>query len=421
MSGLGPVRDVRDWIVGHRVPDLPRPGIGPLTAAKWLVDEWSLQAELVNNRTRIPSATFRHRLWTEMDEALDLFGSAGWLAQPRSYHQDPPPLERPRISVAGYVPSRFEWLRFTSEYVPHRGEPGRERWLGYENNRTAHAWVLRHNDGPRPWLVCVNGYRTGTAAADLLAFDALRLHRKLGMNVLIPVNPLHGPRRAGRSGDRVMFAGVMNIVHTVSQAVWDIRRMLTWLRKSEGAPRVGVMGFSLGGYIASVLASIEQDIDGVMLGVPESDLVRNIRRQVDPMLPPFYEQWGLSWSSFDRVTRVVSPYALTPLVPKEGRAIFAGLVDRWVRPGNVHRLWQHWDEPDICWYQGSHLSFPVERKVRRFVDEHFDSWGLTTAEPASSPVTSVLAAVGNTLAAVRGDAGSRNGNGASQGTATLPG
>lgn len=372
------LRPVRDWIVGHRVPDLPRPGITPLTAAKWAVDEWALQVEQLTNRTRVPSETFRRRLRTEMDDALDLFGDAGWLAQPRQYHRDPPPLARPRISLAGWVPTPFEWLRFPSEYAPHQGEPGRERWLGYEANRTAHAWVLRHDDGPRPWLVCVNGYRTGNAMVDLLAFDALRLHHRLGMNLLFPVNPLHGPRRAGRSGDRVMYAGVMNIVHTLSQAVWDIRRMLSWVRTAQEAPAVGVMGFSLGGYISALLASLDGDLDGVMLGVPESDLVRNIRRQVDHLLPPFYEQWGLSWSSFERVTRVVSPFALEPLVPHQSRAIFAGLVDRWVRPGNVHRLWQHWDEPDICWYGGSHLSFALERDVRRFVDEHFERWQLLT-------------------------------------------
>lgn len=380
MQAVERLRPVRDWFVGHRVADLPRPRVRPTTAAKWLFDEWTVQYELLSNRTRIPSAPFRHRLRTELDEALDLFADAGWLADPRLYHQDPPPLLRPRVSVAGWLPTRFEWLRFPSEYAPHQGEPGRGRWLGYEANRTAHAWVLRHDDGPRPWLVCVNGYRTGSAVVDLMAFDALRLHRTLGLNLLFPVSPLHGPRRAaGRSGDRVMFAGAMNLIHTITQAVWDTRRMLTWLRRTQDAPTVGVMGFSLGGYITALLASLEADFDGVMLGVPESDLVRNIRRQVDPLLPPYYEQWGLSWSALDRVTRVVSPHALEPLVPRERRAIFAGLVDRWVRPGNVHRLWQHWDEPDICWYSGSHLSFPMERDVRRFVEEHFDRWGLLAA------------------------------------------
>ena len=56
------------------------------------------------------------------------------------------------------------------------------------------------------------------------------------------------------------------------------------------------------------------------------------------------------------------------VVEHEARFIYDGLADRWVRPANVKALWEHWDRPEICWYQGGHLSFPVERTVRRFVD-----------------------------------------------------
>jgi len=55
-------------------------------------------------------------------------------------------------------------------------------------------------------------------------------------------------------------------------------------------------------------------------------------------------------------------------VPYERRYIFAGLLDRWVRPGNVKTLWEHWERPDMLWYQGSHLSYPFEREVARYVD-----------------------------------------------------
>jgi hypothetical protein len=73
--------------------------------------------------------------------------------------------------------------------------------------------------------------------------------------------------------------------------------------------------------------------------------------------------------SLERVNRVVSPLAMEPLIPHEARFIYGGLVDRWVRPGNVQVLWKHWDEPAICWYEGSHRSFPIEPTVRRFVGQ----------------------------------------------------
>ena len=80
---------------------------------------------------------------------------------------------------------------------PHPGEPGRERWLAYEANRTGHAWLLKHPGPPRPWLVCVPGYRMGRPAVDFTGFRAGWLYKTLGLNVAIPVIPLHGPRRVG--------------------------------------------------------------------------------------------------------------------------------------------------------------------------------------------------------------------------------
>ncbi|MGB3734558.1 MAG: alpha/beta hydrolase [Ilumatobacter sp.] len=358
----------RDWVVGHREPDLPRPQLTPALAAKWWIDEWALQIESTNSRLRAPSVGFRRRLRTELGDAVDMFDERGWTTDPRSYHRDPPPLKRPRLTSKSTGGLDYEHLVVASGYEPHDGEPGRDRWLGYEKNRQAHAWILRHDGAPRPWLICINGYRTGSPRVDFAAFGAQHLHHELGYNLAFPVTPLHGPRSIGASGDRVLWGGAMNTVHTAAQAIWDIRRLKSWITGTQGAPAVGASGISLGGYFTSLLTCFEDDLACAIAGVPEADLVRGMRRNVEAMLPPFYEQWGLSWRSLERANRVVSPMRMDPLVPKEALFIYGGLVDRWVRPGNVQALWKHWDEPEICWYEGSHLSFPFEPSVRRFVD-----------------------------------------------------
>jgi len=358
----------RDWVVGHREHDLPRPQLTPALAAKWWIDEWALQVESMNSRLRAPSVGFRRRLRTELGDAVDMFDDRGWTTDPRSYHRDPPPLKRPRLTAKSAGGLEYEHMVVASGYEPHDGEPGRDRWLGYEQNRQAHAWILRHDGPPRPWLICINGYRTGSPRVDFAAFGAKHLHEELGYNLAFPVTPLHGPRSIGASGDRVLWGGAMNTVHTAAQAIWDIRRLKSWITGTQDAPAVGASGISLGGYFTSLLTCFEDDLACAIAGVPEADLVRGMRRNVEAMLPPFYEQWGLSWRSLERANRVVSPLKMDPLVPKEALFIYGGLVDRWVRPGNVNALWKHWDEPEICWYEGSHLSFPFEPSVRRFVD-----------------------------------------------------
>lgn len=364
---------LRDWVRGHTEDDLPPVEPTPGAVWKWLIDEWSIQMELAAGRLRIPDTTFRRRLRSELEEAWELYDRKGWLDDPRTYHQDPPPLTEVSTASGIALGMRYEHVRFDSGYEPWPGEPGRDRWLDYRPVQTGHAWMVRHDGPPRPWLVLVNGYRTGDPTIDLGTFDARRLHHHHGLNVMAVVLPLHGPRAIDRNGGRVLYSGAMNTIHTVAQGAWDIRRLIGWIRADQQAPAVGITGISLGGYMSTLVAGLEPDLACVIAGVPEADLVRGMRRQFDPLLPPYYEQWGLSWAPLERLFRAVSPMALPCLVPKEHRYIYAGLLDRWVRPGNVKDLWEHWDRPSIHWYRGSHLSFPFERSVRRFVDDALTS------------------------------------------------
>jgi hypothetical protein len=125
---------------------------------------------------RAPSIAFRCRLRNELGDGVEMFNSKGWVDDPRSYHRDPPALKRPRLTKKSAAGLAYEHLIVKSGYEPHPDEPGRERRLDYEANREAHAWVMRHDDGPRPWLICINGYRTGSPRIDFGAFNAKHLH-----------------------------------------------------------------------------------------------------------------------------------------------------------------------------------------------------------------------------------------------------
>ncbi len=371
LPGIVPSRrDLQDWMRGHTLDQLPSVRPSPLASFKWLTDEWSMQVELAMGRARIPDGSFRDRLRSELTEARDLFSEQGWLDDPASYHRSPTePLADVSITTADAGAFDFEHLRFTSTYEPWPGEPGADRWMEYRPVRTGHAWMMRHPGAPPPWLGRVNGYRTGEPALDLGMFRANRLHHRHGLNVIAVVLPLHGPRAIGDSGSRVIHAGAMNTVFTLTHGAWDVRNIIRWLREAHDAPAVGISGISLGGYMSALVAGLEDDLACVIAGVPESDLARGLRRQMEPLLPPFYEQWGLSWEPLQQVLSVASPLSLQCRIPRDRRFIYAGLLDRWVRPGNVHTLWEHWDEPSILWYEGSHLSFPFERKVVRYVDD----------------------------------------------------
>src|SRR5262249_49798040 len=243
--------------------DVPRPEPSLALAAEIACDEAILSTLQIG--IAIPAGDDLARIRGEIEEARAHYAAAGWLEKPGEYHQTPPALSEVQMSRARVRGLEYEHLRFESGYEPRAGDPGRDRFLDYRANRTAHAWVVRRTP-QRPWLVCIHGYQMGSPLVDLLAFRPEWLARQHGLNLLLPVLPLHGPRTKGRrSGDGYLSGDVLDTIHAQTQALWDLRRMLSWLR-AEGGREIGVFGLSLGGYNASLLAALERDLACVIAG-----------------------------------------------------------------------------------------------------------------------------------------------------------
>src|SRR3954451_153948 len=198
-------------------PDPPAPRPTPGLALQGAMDELILAA--MKSPKRYPRRLDYDRVGGEVMAGAEMFEGRGWLERPLEYHRTPPVVDTAVITGDRTWNVRYEHLTFESGYEPWPGEPGRDRWLAFEANRTAHAYVLRHRDDdgdrPRPWLVCVHGFGTGRATMDFPAFRAKRLHEQLGFNVILPVLPMHGPRNAGHgafSGSELMSFDMMNSV-----------------------------------------------------------------------------------------------------------------------------------------------------------------------------------------------------------------
>ncbi len=365
------------WVSQRRqvlVPGVPEPSLDLLLAAKIGLDEAILGTVPLGRRSFVSLDT--DRMAEEIRGAHELFMELGWIEKPASFHAEPPALESPGIDRKETRGLRFEHLSFESGYEPPTEAPGRERWLSYSANRRAHAWVLRDGAEPRPWLVCIHGLGMGFPLVDFAAFEAERLHRELGHNLLFPVLPLHGPRKVGlRSGDRFVGGELLDTVFAEAQAMWDIRRLLSWAR-ADSAESVGVYGMSLGGYSAALLAGLDDELACVIAGVPAVDFLRGESRLSIPETRRELERQGLEWSQVEELMRAISPLAVEPLVPTERCFIYAGTVDRLVTADQPRDLWNHWGEPQLAWYHGGHLSFRREPAVRKLVDRALREWRL---------------------------------------------
>ena len=301
----------------------------------------------------------------------DLFSTRGWLEHPAEYHRNPEVPDDVRAWHGRVAGLGYEHITFTSGWEPEGEGPGRSRWLSHEANRTVHARVSRAPGREhKSWLICAHGFGMGTSASmDLRAFRTKQLHRR-GINVVVPVLPLHGPRASGRiRGEDLMTIDLVDSMHGMALATWDLRRIIRWVRESQGAETVGLIGYSLGALVAALVAATEDDLACVIAGVPVVDLPDLYRRHSPPDIARLADAHGVLGQVAADAHSVVSPLALDCKVPFERRYVFAGLADRMSTFGQARKLWLHWDRPALATYAGSHVGFFFSGRVRRFVDD----------------------------------------------------
>ena len=329
--------------------------------------------------SRFPRRADYARVSKELADAEQLFAARGWIVDPASYHRTPPRLDDSDMQVSrGWALGLgYERIAFESGFTPRLDEPGAGRWMGYGPNRRAVASIVRHPDdgGTRPWLVSVHGFAMGYPSMDFLGLRTGRLHHGLGFNVASVVLPLHGQRKVTRvSGEPFLSFDLMNTVHGFSQAVWDIRRLLTWIR-GQGAESVSLYGVSLGAYVVSLLAGVEDGIDSVVAGIPVVDLPALFHEQSPAHVRARSIEHHIIGRSAHAAFAPVSPLGFAPKVPRDGRFIFAGRGDRLANPEHARRLWEHWERPPISWYWGSHIGYLWSRQVANFLEDSLSTTG----------------------------------------------
>jgi hypothetical protein len=314
-----------------------------------------------------PDDDDHNRVRDEAEAARRLFDKWGWIDDPRSAHLTPPTLHHPAILHPWTRFERVEHLVFDSLFEVYKDDPSYARWNARPRNRTCHAWALRHPEPNRPWLVCVHGLGQGHPRIDLRAFEAARLCEQHGINLIFPVLPMHGARRDPQVpiGGLLSFELVDNI-HGLRQAVWDVRRVISWVRQQGNAP-VGIYGQSIGALVSSLVAATEP-VDMAIAGIPVCDVPSLFRIHAPHEFREKVDEGSFLGDDVKALYRSICPVEITKSVDPATRFIFAGLADRVSTPSQAQLLYEAWEKPDIHWYDSGHVGAFWTPSVRRFID-----------------------------------------------------
>lgn len=243
-------------------------------------------------------------------------------------------------------------VRWKSGYEPLASEPEvRRRFLSISSNQWAHARLFLHRDRRRPTAILVHGYLGGVYGVEERAWPLRWMFERLGLDLALFVLPFHGARNL--RGKRPLFPASdprLN-VEGFRQAIWDLvslRRELV----ARGAPAVGVMGMSLGGYTTALAVTADPELAFAAPMIPLASIADFARDGGRLVGEP--EEQRAQHAALEESHRPVSPLARPSRVAPSRVRVIAGEADRITPASHARRLSAHLGAP-MSVFPGGHL------------------------------------------------------------------
>jgi len=241
-------------------------------------------------------------------------------------------------------------LRWKSEFTP-LGQGVAARYKAHTENEVALARLMLRRHERMPAVVLIHGYLGGELSIEERLLPAEWLFEQ-GLDVALFVLPFHGERRRGKLNRPVFPSSDPRFtIEGFRQAVGDFRWLKRWLL-ARGAPSVGVMGMSLGGYTTALLSTLEADLSFAAPLVPLASIADFAR--AGGRFVGTEEEQRQQHEALEGAFRVVSPLG-RPVALGPGRVlVLAGEADRITPVSHAERLAAHLGAP-LELFPGGHL------------------------------------------------------------------
>ena len=226
-----------------------------------------------------------------------------------------------------------------------------ERYGRTTENEAATVRLLTSSQ-QRPVAILIHGYMAGSYQVEQRLWPLQRFLRS-GFDVALFTLPFHGLRASPSRRGAPEFPGADPRFSNEGfrQVIADLRNFVHWLRQ-QGHPEVGVMGMSLGGYTAALLATIEAELSFCVPVIPLASLADFAREQGELSAAPELE--AEEHALLERIYRVVSPLERTPRIAPFRTMVVAAKADRITPVAHARKLAAHFGAQLVSWH-GGHL------------------------------------------------------------------
>jgi dienelactone hydrolase len=222
-----------------------------------------------------------------------------------------------------------------------------------ENNTVYAEYYRPKGKGPFPGVIVLD-ITGGDQSLSRSIAAYLAHHRIAGLFVQMAY---YGPRRPPGSELRLLSPDIDHTLEAIRQTVLDLRRATAWMEaRSEVDPkRLGIMGTSLGSFLAALTAEMEPKLGrvGVLLG--GGGLVDAFYD--DPRAAGFRKLWEVVGGTKELLAELIAPAdPLTCAANLRERKVLmiAAKRDEIVPPRMAKALWEAAGRQEIVWYDCTH-------------------------------------------------------------------
>jgi cephalosporin-C deacetylase-like acetyl esterase len=242
----------------------------------------------------------------------------------------------------------------------------------HAENNTVHAEYYRPTKkGPFPCVIVLDI----TGGNQELSRTIARHLAQNGVAGLFVQMAYYGPRRPPGSKLRLVTHDAEHTFAAIRQTVLDLRRATAWMeaRPEIDPARLGIMGTSLGSFMAALTAEMEPKLGRLAVLLGGADFIDGYWDH--PEVAPYRGLLELAGGSRDQVREWVAPVdPITHADRLKGRKVLivAARNDEIVPPRMAENLWRASGRQRIVWLNAGHYTAAIYLVAGlKTVSDHF--------------------------------------------------